>query len=208
MTGKDGSKHVLSDADCVLRIRRGELEVWRVLYERYYLIVIRYINARISQYADGQDITSQVFIDAVENIDQLKKPASFKNWLYTIVNHKIVDYIRKKKASKVGLIEDMPGESADEKYEKMDRQIQEKLFNSTNISVKNIIWQLSWQEQLILRLTVYYGFSYAEIAQQTGKTEPAVEKMAERAKKKFRRMYLKNYRLGAGLTRAPILEIV
>jgi RNA polymerase sigma-70 factor (ECF subfamily) len=197
MTGIDCPKYLLSDADCVLRIRRGELEVWRVLYERYYPIVIGYINAKISQYADVQDIVSQVFIDAIDDIDKLKDVQSFQKWLYTIVNHKIINYYRKQKADKIVLVDDLPGESADEKYEKMDRQIQEKLFNSTNISVKNIIRQLSWQEQLILQLNTYYGFSYAEIAQQIGKTEHAVEKMAERAKKKFRRLYLKYYRLSS-----------
>jgi RNA polymerase sigma factor (sigma-70 family) len=110
-------KYLIPDQECVLRAQKGEYDTIRVLYERYYDTVIWYISCKISESADVQEIASLVFTEVIEDINKLEKPDCFQKWLYTIVNHRITDFYRKRKANKIDLIDDLPAQTEDERFE-------------------------------------------------------------------------------------------
>jgi RNA polymerase sigma-70 factor (ECF subfamily) len=187
-------KYLISDKECVLRAQNGEYDVFRVLYERYYEDIRQYVSYKVRETEDANDIIGQVFCVVIDKINQLNDPSKFRNWLYTIVKQHIALYFRKKKTSKIILADDLPAVSEDEKYELMDKLIQEKLHNPARVSVKSVMCQLTPIEQRVLQLNIEYGFSYVEISKMIGKSEHAVGKLGERARYKFRKMYLQKYR--------------
>jgi RNA polymerase sigma-70 factor (ECF subfamily) len=194
MTNKPCPKYLISDKECVLRAQKGEYDVLRVLYERYYPDVLQFVNSKISELTDAQDVCSQVFDNVIEDINKLKKPDCFQKWLYKIVSYKIFDFYRNREKNTISLQADIDVMSLDEQYEKMDKQIQEKLHNSVSVGVKNTMRQLKPKERQILELSIEWGYTSAEIAQKLGKGESAVKMLLKRTKTKFVKLYLQKYK--------------
>lgn len=44
----------------------------------------------------AEDLVQETFLGATENIDSFKGDSSAKTWLFSILNHKIIDFYRKK----------------------------------------------------------------------------------------------------------------
>ena len=56
----------------------------------------RYVNYKIKNKHDAEDIIQEVCLTATIKYDSLKNPSAFKAWLVGIASHKCNDYYRKK----------------------------------------------------------------------------------------------------------------
>ncbi len=186
----DCPKYLLTDEECVRRIRRGEYDALRVLYERYYPLVWQYIKLKVVQPEDVDDICSQVWVKVLDKITQLKKPRCFQKWLYRLVNYQIIDYYRQRKRDAKRYY----GKSiAGEHFFRFTKEKKNFAHRLTE-NVQNILRLMPPQHVQVLQLKIGSGFTYAEIGKIMGKSESAVQKMFERAKKKFRILYLQKYK--------------
>lgn len=62
--------------------------------------LLRWTISKIASKEDAEDIVQEVFIDAYQKIDSFEEKSSTKTWLFSILNHKIIDYYRKKNTAK------------------------------------------------------------------------------------------------------------
>jgi RNA polymerase sigma-70 factor (ECF subfamily) len=86
------------EARLVDRARSGDAEAFAKLYDAYVERVSRYIYFRVSEEGDVEDLVSQVFLKAWENLDRYKTGGSpFAAWLYTIARNLVIDHYRTKK---------------------------------------------------------------------------------------------------------------
>ena len=69
-------------------------EAFGELFDRYALKIYRYTYSRVRHHESAEDITSQVFHDAFENIRQYRPMAPFAAWLFTIARRRIADHYR------------------------------------------------------------------------------------------------------------------
>src|ERR1041385_1924612 len=76
----------LSEETCLVdQARAGDPEAFAKLYDAYVERVTRYIYFRVSEGSDTEDLVSQVFLKAWENLDRYKSGSSpFIAWLYKI----------------------------------------------------------------------------------------------------------------------------
>lgn len=183
-------KYLLTDEECVCRIRKGEFDALRVLYERYYPLVWQYIKLKVTQAEDVDDICSQVWKKVLDKITQLKKPRCFSSWLYRLVDYQVIDYYRQQKRD----AKRYSGKSIDS--ENFSRRTKEEQNYAHRLSeqVQNILRLMPSQNVQVLQLKIGGGLTYAEIGKIMGKSESAVQKMFARAKKKFRILYLQKYK--------------
>jgi RNA polymerase sigma-70 factor (ECF subfamily) len=66
------------------------------LYRRHYDAVFRYCVHRLFERQTAEDVTSEVFLKVVENLDRFKgSERQFRNWLYTIATNAVNSYLRK-----------------------------------------------------------------------------------------------------------------
>ncbi len=66
------------------------------LYRRHYDAVFRYCVHRLFERQIAEDVTSDVFLKAVENIHRFKgNEQQFRNWLYRIATNAVNNYLRK-----------------------------------------------------------------------------------------------------------------
>jgi RNA polymerase sigma-70 factor (ECF subfamily) len=113
------------EAHLVDAAKSGDPEAFARLYDAYVERVSRYIYFRVTEDCDMEDLVSQVFLKAWENLDRYKMGTSpFIAWLYTIARNLVIDHYRKKK-NIVPLEEallmpsdlDMPDEEAETRFD-------------------------------------------------------------------------------------------
>lgn len=70
---------------------RGRFEE---IYETYVVAIYRYVYARVGNRPDAEDLTAQVFLRAVEQLDTSRQPGQIASWLYRVSQNAIADYWR------------------------------------------------------------------------------------------------------------------
>jgi RNA polymerase sigma-70 factor (ECF subfamily) len=89
---------VLDETRLINRAKSGSPEAFAQIYDAYVERVSRYIYFRVADVCDMEDLVSQVFLKAWENLDRYKMGSSpFIAWLYTIARNLVIDHYRTKK---------------------------------------------------------------------------------------------------------------
>lgn len=58
------------ESDSVSRAKSRDSSVWAAWYDRYYGNLYRYAYAKLGRREDAEDLASQVFVEALKNIDR------------------------------------------------------------------------------------------------------------------------------------------
>jgi len=87
---------VQDEESLVRRAQQRDEEAFTRLYEEYFDKIYRYIALRTGNKIEAEDMTQQVFLNAIKSISSFKwqgKP--FSAWLFRIAHNQMVDYLRK-----------------------------------------------------------------------------------------------------------------
>ncbi|SHF84749.1 RNA polymerase sigma factor, sigma-70 family [Mariniphaga anaerophila] len=80
----DLNKNV-SDYDLVERLRKGDLEAFNTIFEKYgdrlFGFTLKYLKSR----EETEELVQEVFLKIWENRKTLKKDSSLKSYLFTII---------------------------------------------------------------------------------------------------------------------------
>ncbi len=182
-------KYLESDLDCVLHAQSEEHDALRVLYERHYLPVLKFIKLRVNEIEDAKDIASSVFLVVFEKIHTLKDPSNFTGWLYGIARNKLKKFYRQQHHE----IKMLEASFTDRANDSIGPQAE-------NRQVKSALQDLSVSERKILRLRFNEHLSVAEIAQQVNKSPAAVKKYLYRTRQKFEKIYQKKFLIGGEIS--------
>ncbi len=83
------------EARLVDQAKSGDTEAFAQLYDAYAERVSRYVYFRVSEDYEMEDLVSQVFLKAWENLEHYKTGSSpFVAWLYTIARNLVIDHYR------------------------------------------------------------------------------------------------------------------
>lgn len=64
--------------------------------ELYGDVLYQYTLPRVDDYLIAEDLVQETFLSALKGLKEYKGEASEKNWLFSILKNKIIDYYRKK----------------------------------------------------------------------------------------------------------------
>src|SRR5918996_4211494 len=64
------------------------------IYDRHVVGIYRFVYARVGNRPDAEDLTAQVFVRAVEQLDTTREPGQIAAWLYRVAQNAIADYWR------------------------------------------------------------------------------------------------------------------
>jgi RNA polymerase sigma-70 factor, ECF subfamily len=64
------------------------------VYDRHVVAIYRFIYARVGNHPDAEDLTAQVFVRAVEQLDTTREPGQVAAWLYRVAQNATADYWR------------------------------------------------------------------------------------------------------------------
>ena len=64
------------------------------VYDAHAVGIYRFLYARVGNHPDAEDLTAQVFVRAVEQLDTEREPGQVAAWLYRVAHNAAADYWR------------------------------------------------------------------------------------------------------------------
>lgn len=169
-----------SDAELVVRARRGERDAFEQLLRRHMRAAWAVAMAALEDPADADDVCQEACVTALRKLDRLREPEKFKGWLLQIVRNRTVDFRRKENPRSQASLESV-GEVAgpDDPARDAERaNLREQLTRA--------IRTLPEREQEIVILHDMEGWRHREIAEKLGIPEGTVRYLLSMARQALR----------------------
>ena len=157
-----------NEESLVRRAQKRDQEAFAQLYEEHFDKIYRYIALRIGNETEAEDMTQQVFLNALQSISSFKwKGVPFSAWLFRIAHNKVVDHLRKKKRTPVVLDESLAS-NEDTPHQVTERKLDiERLLQATK--------QLTEAQREVISLRFTSELPIAQVAKIMGKSPGAVK---------------------------------
>ncbi|WP_420388349.1 RNA polymerase sigma factor [Roseivirga sp.] len=180
----------LSDEELVHFLQEGGPQrYFSVLADRYHDYVLKKCKGYVKDADEAADLSQEVFIKVFMQLNTFRSEAKFKTWLYTIVYHTCVDYLRKKKRNTHQVISDKLSSELEEviEAEEVDQE-------SLMLALEQLLEQITPEEKLLLLLKYKEKQSLQTIVNTLHISESAAKMRLMRAKEKINRLYEKQLR--------------
>jgi RNA polymerase sigma-70 factor (ECF subfamily) len=151
-----------------------------------------YIKSSIGDGEAARDLYQDVFLSAVQHLDELDTERSLKNWLYTVTRNRVINYLKsRRKRENIELSDD---HQIHYPIDEVDTQMVQRIFARLNpLHRQVLLWHL------------HEGYSYDEISVMLNRSVSAVTSLIHRARAIFQRLYLLEF-LPKGMEKIPDIQ--
>ena len=166
----------MGDAYLVARARDGYLDAYEILVRRHSAMAYRVALRLCGNHHDAQDIAQEALVSAWQNLGRFRGDASFSTWLYQIVARRALNKLsRSRIADQADLLMDVTDSVAGPAVQ-AER-------NLAVDAVTDALAALPFPQRTVVVLHHFEGLSYAEVAEVTRSTVPAVRSHLFRARR-------------------------
>jgi RNA polymerase sigma-70 factor (ECF subfamily) len=170
------------EARLVARAQEGDETAISQLYRQYAPGIYGYIAKRVGDSAVAEDLTSEVFLGALEGLPQFEyRGIPFSAWLYRIAHDRIADHFRRR-----GRRPTVPLD--DERLPAQDRIVQMADDRLRVEQVGQAIERLTAEQHQVILLRFVAGFKLKEIAYVMDRSTAAVKMLQLRALTRLRQL--------------------
>jgi len=156
---------ILGDGALAERSRLGDTDAFAELYRRHLTPIYRFIYRRVGgNVVLTEDLTSQVFLNALDNLPNYRERGYFVAWLFTIARRRLTDCYRK---GDVEFLDDIPESLLGISDNLEDRENKERL--------KQLLTALDDEKRELLQLRFTAELSFTDMAVVLGKNEASVK---------------------------------
>ena len=163
------------DESLVHWAKRGDQKAFAQLYEEHFDRIYRYVVLRIGDRIEAEDMTQQVFLNALQSISSFKwKGIPFAAWLFRIAHNQVVDHLRKKTKQ--------PAVSLDESSVSSDSNPQ--LIAEHSLDIEQLLLatkRLTEAQREVISLRFTSGLSIAQVSEIMSKSQGAVKALQHSA---------------------------
>ena len=181
--------------DLVLKSQNKDKDAFSKLFDFYYDKITKYVFRRTLDVEYSKDITSNVFLKALDNIENFKwknGDYSFDGWIFKIATNEINQYFRKQKRYKL-IIDDPKVFFNLGDNNKASDEIEKTIDNEKHFLILNkAIRQLKPIYGDIIHLRYFEEMPYNEISQILNKNESTVRVYCQRAIKELEEVLKKD----------------
>lgn len=180
-------KNVSDDRELVAAVLHKDRKATAEFVERYADAVYSYVRSRVMPRPEAaDDLVQEVFLAAWQSLKAFRGDASLRQWLLGIARHKVEDYYRRRLRQL-----EIPENEGDSEFEiaviprfeeELDRTLQRE-------KIRQVLATLPESYGLALLWRYQEDRSAREMAEMTGKTEKAIERLLARARESFRRSW-------------------
>ncbi|MCO6359053.1 RNA polymerase sigma factor [Roseivirga pacifica] len=184
----------LSDEELIQFIQNGGPErYFSILADRHQAYVLRKCKGFVKSDDEAEDLSQEVFIKVFMQLKSFRSEAKFKTWLYTIIYHTCLDYLRKRKKSTHDIISEKLAEEIAEVID-TDEVDQELLLQA----LEQLLEKITPEEKLLLMLKYKEKQPLQAIVATLKLSESAVKMRLKRAKEKVNKLYNAQQKLSEG----------
>jgi RNA polymerase sigma-70 factor (ECF subfamily) len=166
---------VQDEESLVRRAQQHDQEAFAQLYEEYFDKIYRYVALKIGDRMEAEDITQQVFLNAIKAISSFRwRGIPFSAWLFRIAHNQVVDYLRRKtKRPTMPLDESLVASDYDTQLIAGRKLDIERLYSAAG--------KLTPAQQEVISLRFAGELPIAQVAKIMGKSEGAVKALQHSA---------------------------
>jgi len=179
-------KNEINDEESLILKSQADSEAFRPLYEKYFKRIFLFVHHRVGDKALTADITSQVFLKALLNINKFSfRGLPFSAWLFRIALNECNDFFRKNKRYRLVTME-----------EGMVDHLYEELTSETRLEdlrqrLPSILQKLSVNELQIIELRFFEQRPFKEVGDILGISETYAKVRVYRILEKMKKLFLK-----------------
>ena len=167
-----------SDERLLIEAAQNDPSRFAELYEQNFNRVYAYVARRVRERAEIQDLTAQVFHQALANLGKFKwRGSPFAAWLYRIAANAIADRARQKTREANNQSDPVSGVTAATDLEAVERRA--RLFGAVD--------KLPDDQRRVIVMRFADEQSIREIAEELGRSEGAVKQLQFRALENLRK---------------------
>jgi len=166
---------VQDEESLVQRAQQRDQGAFAQLYEGYFDRIYRYVVLRIGNEMEAEDVTQQVFLNALRSISSFRwKGVPFSAWLFRIAHNQVVDYLRKKTRQATESFDESLAINKSDPWLEVEQRLDiEQLILATK--------RLTKAQQEVIALRFVSELSTAQVAKVMGKSEGAVKALQHSA---------------------------
>jgi RNA polymerase sigma factor (sigma-70 family) len=181
----EGIEGSVEERELVAAILRRDRKAAARFVADYTDSVYAYVRHRLAPRADlVDDLVQDVFLAALASLPTFQGTSSLRSWLLGIARHKVEDCYRRRLREPDTLTDDYPEPTANiapldevldrERMEERTQQVLKRLPETYGLA---LLWRY-WENR-----------SVRDMAEATGKTDKAVERLLARARARFRELW-------------------
>ncbi len=155
-------------------------EAFLVSFDTYSDAIFRFCVVKTSNAELAQDLTQETFMKYWQALQDGKEMTNTRSFLYTIANHMVIDWYRKKKSLSLDALHDQGFEASDTKESSAEQ-------SSEHREILAMIDDLEQKDREVLLLRFVEGLDPKDIAEMLGETANAVSVRINRALEKVQK---------------------
>jgi RNA polymerase sigma factor (sigma-70 family) len=188
------SRPDVTDHDLVQAVRAGDDHAFERLYHRYHRRISAYVFGMVHDHGRAEDLTQEVFVNALRRMRQTDRPIVFKPWIYEIAKNACIDAFRRSKRAEEVSIDAQDGHGlgpADHgKLHATGASPEAAIEGKQQLDhLCGAFGGLSDAHHQILVMRELQGLSYREIGERLGMSRPSVESTLFRARRRLTEEY-------------------
>ena len=166
----------------VLAAQKGDRDAFAQLYEANVDRIYRYLLARLTEPADAEDVTAEVFVQAMKSLPSYKSRGTpLIAWLFRIAHNQAVNYMKKRARRKETILTETAAAYDSPEEEVIDRVRFGELLGAMG--------ELTDLQRQVLILRFGADHSIAEVAKVMRRKEGAVKFLQFSALRALRRVW-------------------
>ncbi|RLD12562.1 MAG: hypothetical protein DRI44_00025 [Chlamydiae bacterium] len=186
------------DYDDIREFLKGSMPAFHRIYCRYERQLFFYVNSMIRHKETSEDIFQEIWTQVIKKLPKFAFKGSFKNWLYTIAHHKVIDYTRKTVGKFNVSIDETIDENKKITYHDIlsdpAPDIVEQLSTKEMIDkIRKVAENLPEKQKEVFLLRCDAGLKFKEIAEMTGDSLNTILGRMHYAIKKIRNELMDEY---------------
>jgi RNA polymerase sigma-70 factor (ECF subfamily) len=177
----------VSDEDLVDAILGGDRRAFEALYERYFARIYHFIDRRMHNPADAEEVTQEVFASLFLSLPSFRREAPFAAWAFGVTRRTIAAHYKKRRHETVTLSEEDASQATSLAAAALQREPDPHQMYEVNERIGRIqaaaSSQLTREQRLLFHLRHLQNRSIREISRRVAKSEDAVKSHLYRARK-------------------------
>lgn len=159
--------------------QQGNYRAFEELYERHSGKVYAYLQVRLLNKSEADDLLQLVFLRLHEHRARYSSKFPFLPWIFSITRNALIDSYKKKKPIPVesSQLDRVPAETDDESHSNIEEDL------------KGVLASLTPAQHELIELRFKEGLSFEEIGQRLGLNSPSVRKRVSRTINGLRKLF-------------------
>ncbi len=178
--------------DYEVRVRSGDHEAFRHIFDRYSKPVTGFIFDMVGQREIAEDLAQETFVRAYRGIGSLRSETKLSTWLFGIAKNVAYESLRARRRRTMVGIDELPETHTTDPAPRPEGELLKKELNSV---IQGALAALDDDKRMVFTLKVFQQKSYDEISEITGFSIPKLKTDVHRARAEMRKRigpYLEN----------------